>query len=390
MFGKKKDKKPKKVEKMFADSENEKLDEAASESENQKQNELSEEEIMMGITDESQLEEDVYTEQQQKKLEKLSSVKDKISKILKSSNVEIVDENFGDEYESGDGVVDEAQMQQDYDSLKALYGAKGQNKGKELTLTIDDFDYSHTGQYIEEYDLMHLKGIKKIRLQNKHSKLIKRLAIIGSAVAVVAVLIVVALQMLKTQPVVLTSISLNEQTGVYYVNETFDYSGLYIITKYSDGTTKKVKLNTSNFSGTVGGNNNIENGNIKFLGGSPVTITFSYGGYTTEFVAEVKTKVMNGLRATYDDSLFDFENGKVVTEDFLRVYKLFEGDCPSERMAFSSDLKLIVNGITFNYNSTKHGFELSGLTSEITSISIKYDTFTLNLSETTGTVSVNI
>ena len=203
MFGKKKNKKEKKVEKIFADSQNENSEELVNPEQNENpQSELSEEEIMMGMTEADQEEDSGYTEFQKNKIEKLSSVRDKISKILKSSNIEIVDENLGDEYVSSDGTVDGVQTQQDYDSLKALFGGKDKGKGKELTLTIDDFDYSHTGQYIEEFDLMHLKGIKRVRIHKKHSKWVKRLSIAASIVAVIAVGIVLALQFTRKQPVV--------------------------------------------------------------------------------------------------------------------------------------------------------------------------------------------
>ena len=111
------------------------------------------------------------TESQKEKKEKLDSVKSKISKILKSSNIEIIDENIGDEYDDDEISESEKQKQQDYDSLKAIFGKDDKNKKQELTLTIDDFDYTYIGKYVDEYDLMHRKNIKKIKLPSKYGKI---------------------------------------------------------------------------------------------------------------------------------------------------------------------------------------------------------------------------
>ena len=124
--------------------------------------------------------------------DKYSSVKSKISRILKSSNIEIIDENEGDEYEF-ENDKDKEKQQHDYDELKAIFGGNNKDKKQELTLTIDDFDYTYTGEYLDEYDLVHIKNIKKIKLQHKHSKLIKRLAIAASVLIVVGVAITLSI-----------------------------------------------------------------------------------------------------------------------------------------------------------------------------------------------------
>lgn len=390
MFGKKKNKKEKKVEKIFADSQNENSEELVNPEQNENpQSELSEEEIMMGMTEADQEEDSGYTEFQKNKIEKLSSVRDKISKILKSSNIEIVDENLGDEYVSSDGTVDGVQTQQDYDSLKALFGGKDKGKGKELTLTIDDFDYSHTGQYIEEFDLMHLKGIKRVRIHKKHSKWVKRLSIAASIVAVIAVGIVLALQFTRKQPVVLTSISLNQSTGVYYVNESFDYSGLYIYANYSDGTVRKIKLENSHYADAVGGTNEISGGEIKFKHTSTVNITFTYGGRSITYVAEVKNKVVDGLMVSYDDSIFMLELNDVVKfEEHLMVFNIYRDNDLTEILDLSV-CRLLVNGVEYGYNSAKGGFVLDSLTGPIDSIKVKYGSeFELALDKTTNVVEI--
>ena len=388
MFGKKKkNKKEKKVEKVFADSasENESVNDQSAEG---SENELTEEEIMMGMTEKEDDDDLGLSDHQKAKLDKLSSVRDKISKILKASNIEIIDENFGDEYETGDGVVDGVQQQQDYDSLKAMFGAKDKGKGKELTLTLDEYDYTHTGQYIEEFDLMHLKGIKKVRIHKKQSKWVKRIIIAASIIVVVAVGVVLGLQLTKKEPIVLTSISLNQSAGVYFVNDSFDYSGLYIYAKYSDGSVQKIKLNNNNFAGTVGGNNNTENGNIKFLGGSPVNITFSFGGLSTTYVAEVKTKVQDGLQAFYDDSLFLLNSGDVVTNDYLRLFALYRDNNPADELEINNKITLVVNGVNCTYSSVKKGIVLDNIGSSITSIVVKFGEYELALDSALSVVQV--
>ena len=167
MAGKKKKKEPK-VEKVFDSSSGEEQSSVAEntpgsdvdEAKNKTSEDLND---FFGIQEEEE-EESNLTPAQKEQIEKLNAVKSKISKILQSQNIEIIDENIGDEYESVNATKEF--NQQDYDALNTGFAAK--NKTKELTLTIDEFDYTYVGQYLEEFDLMHIKSIKKIRLQKKY------------------------------------------------------------------------------------------------------------------------------------------------------------------------------------------------------------------------------
>ena len=107
---KKKGKKEPKVEQVFESKTEEPMDIPESTGDDIKD--------YLGIED---YPDDNLTETQRKKKEKLDSVKSKISKILQSQNIEIVDENFGDEYEK-DTIETSEQSEQDYDELKSLFG----------------------------------------------------------------------------------------------------------------------------------------------------------------------------------------------------------------------------------------------------------------------------
>ena len=192
--------------------------------------------------------EDHLTERQKNKLEKLNNVKHKISKILQSQNIEIVDENFDDDYDYSSADNVDGQSQQDYDSLKAMFGGKDKNKKQEVTLTIDDFDYMYVGQYLEEYDLMHMKNIKKVRIQKKRSPKLRKFLIISAMVVVAAIGGVLGFFLTRKVPVYLKAVTLNQSERQYNVDDAFDDTGLYFIAEYSDGTIKRVKLDLSYFN----------------------------------------------------------------------------------------------------------------------------------------------
>ena len=67
------------------------------------------------------------TPAQKEQIERINAVKSKISKILQSSNIEIIDENIGDEYESGGGAAKEFN-QQEYDALNTGFSQKNKTK----------------------------------------------------------------------------------------------------------------------------------------------------------------------------------------------------------------------------------------------------------------------
>ena len=94
MFGKKKNKKQPKIEKVFDSSSEEEQASAGENLENTEAGETrSDIDEFLGI-DSSAEPEDNLTEEQKEKVYKLNTVKGKISQILQSQNIEIVDENI--------------------------------------------------------------------------------------------------------------------------------------------------------------------------------------------------------------------------------------------------------------------------------------------------------
>jgi hypothetical protein len=371
MLGKK-NKEPK-VEKVFGDkTENEETSNSGADAKSQ---EASNDDLE-GFVDKSQIDDSNLTEAQKAKFEKLGNVRDKISKILQSSNIEIVDENFGDEYESESGGDNEKQQQQDYDSLKALFGSKDKAKTQELTLTIDDFDYTYTGQYIDEYDLMHMKGIKKIHLQRKHSKHFKKIIIAATLVVVLGLGGFLGYFLTRETPVYLKGVSLSQTEHDYYIYENFDYTGLYLITEYSDGRTGKVKL-SSEYLVDIIGKVERQGDDIQFTGGSLAELTFNYGGFEVNYTVNIKTKTRQGISAIYADGLFELESGSYINDDYLKIL-LDYGDYGKEFISLStSGLKISVDDVEYSYstdpsNKKIGGFKLTQNITKSSKIVIKY------------------
>jgi len=252
------------------------------------------------------------TEKQLQKQSEIENVKSKISKILKSSNIEIIDENFGDEYELEDG-DDKKQSQQDYDTLKALFGDKDRNKKDELTLTIDDFDYTYVGKYLEEFDLMHLKNIKHIRLKNPNTKKIKKALIAASLIVVLGLGGFFGYLFTRQKPIEMTTVSLSQTsaTSKYYVGETFNFDGLYVNVAYSDGSQKRVKLSTEYLDHTERGGADVIGNEIKFLGGN-VVMVFNYNGHRLDYMVEVKNREVSGISAKFADNISKLKKGDYI------------------------------------------------------------------------------
>lgn len=351
MFGKKK--KEPKVEKLIDNASNDENVEL-NEDQNQEKKMSDQEKLIMGVDKKSDKEE--LSEGQKRQIEQLGSVKEKIAKILKSSNIEIVDENFGDEYDSGSGEGSDAQKQQEYDSLKALFGDKEKTK-KELTLTIDEFDYTYTGKYLDEFDMMHLKSIKRIRLQNKYAKKIRKIALISSIILVLIGSGIAAYFMMREQPVYLKSISLNQAESVYYNYEYFDYSGLYIIAEYSNGTKERIKLKPSHLVDTTG-NMSKSGDDIQFTGTVPAVLKFSYGGKTVDHSITVENKRMTGLAAIYSDGLFNLSAGDLINQDNLKILNKY-ANYNTEYIDYGSNISISINGVKCSYVSANKSFVAS-------------------------------
>lgn len=376
MFGRKK--KEPKVEKVF-DDKTEK-EESSQNQENTNGDAENQEQQLTGLEEfedpNAEVNEDEgLTEIQKQKYEKLGNVKDKISKILKSSNVEIVDENIGDEYDLDYATDSEKQQQQDYDSLKALFGNKDKSKKQELTLTIDDFDYTYVGQYIDEYDLMHMKGIKKVRLQRKYPKHLKKFLIAACVVLIAGLGGFLGYYFTRETPVYLKSVALNQTENNYYIYENFDYTGLYLIAEYSNGVRQYIPLN-GNYLVDIIGRVERNGDDIQFTGGTLAELTFSYQGFNVNYSVNILEKIKEGLIALYSPGFFNLQSGEYITDDYLKILCDY-GDYGQELLDLSSsEIELYVNDTKLNYvtnyGETKSGFLLTENLTESSTIRVSY------------------
>lgn len=385
MFGKKK--KTPKVEKVFDSSSSE---EKSSSAEN---SELSDDEAkektsedLVDFFGEKAVEESNLTEAQKEQVEKLNNVKGKISKILQSQNIEIIDENIGDEYENDNVKGGGEQSQQDYDSLKALFGDKGKNKKQELTLTIDDFDYTYVGQYLEEYDLMHLKNIKRVRLQRKKNKKLRKAMLIISIVLIVGLGGFLAYFFTRETPVYLKNVTLSQTSHDYYVNEIFDYTGIYINLEYSDGTVKRIKLTSDYLVDATGkvektGENNSD---LQFMSGTSATLYFKYQDFQMTYTVNILKKNEKGISLIYSDGLFNLKAGDFVNSDYI-IFMINYGEYGEELSEITQNgVKMFVDDVACE--KSKNGFKLPADLSKTSKIKITYLTYEIEFSynETTN------
>ena len=334
--------------------------------------------------------EEKLSEKQKNKLEKINAVKSKISKILQSSNIEIIDENFDDEYESSDkpGAI----SQEDFDSLKSQYGAGKDGKKAEVTLTIDDFDYTYVGQYLEEYDLMHMKNIKRVKIQRKKNPKLKKLLIAASVVLAIAGGAVAAFFVTRKTPVVLESVILNQTSRSYYTNEEFDETGLYFIAQYSDGSTKKVKLEQTHFNSelSTGKFERIgeEKKEIVFVNNGTANLVFSYQGFNVNYEVTIKKKTEVGMKVIYSkEGIFNIQPGGLITEDLLRIFIKYEGIGDGYlKYSKSSNVTIFVDGA--KCNQTEDGYVVENGTTSASQIVVRYLSYEIILDSSTEILDV--
>ncbi len=373
MFGKKKKKSPKVENVLESSSAEEQASAANNEQEPKPEEKRSDVDDFLGV--EEQPEDDALTEQQKEKVEQLNSVKSKISQILKSSNIEIIDENIGDEYEYDGSAGSEKKSQQDYDSLKALFGDKDANKKQELTLTIDDFDYTYVGQYLDEFDLMHMKNIKRIRLQRKYPKHLKKILIIASAVLVVGLGVFLGVYFTRDIPVYLKNVTLSQTEHDYFIDEVFDYTGLYLIAEYSDGSTKRIKLDNSHLKDITGwvervGDNSQD---IQFVNGSAATLTFNYQGFDVNYTVNIVKKVESGLMAIHSNGLFDIAENGHISSNFVTLFVDYGNFGMQEIKLSATNVACYVDGEKCTYQTSK-GFLVTNGTNKNSVIKFEYTT----------------
>ena len=327
--------------------------------------------------------------------DKYSNVKSKISKLLQSQGIEIIDENEGDEYEfeaSEDGET--AQTRQDAEELISVYAEAGKKKKKELELTFDNFDYTYIGQYLDEFDLLHMKNIKKVKLKRNITKRF-RLTIISIIVAMVAILgAVMTYFIVRPVPVYLKNVSLNQTERVYYLDEVFDYTGLYFIEEYSDGSIKKVPL-TSEYLDNIAttGQFTTTNDNIQFRDGSLANFVFRYKGFTLNYKVNIRRKNAKTFYVIFSDGIFNLSENDYITSDIMKIMVYYEG-FGIEEVKDVSAFTLSIGGIDCTYDSNRGEFKVSTNTSgkviTIKSAAGRIGTATINDSLTTSIVQAVI
>ncbi len=362
MFGKKKEPK---VEQVFKPE-----DEASNQTDAEAEEKEASLDEILGAPEEQEPEKKLSPKEQEK-LDNLNKVKSKISRILQSSNIEIIDENEGDDYNNSSDADLKRRQQEDYDSLKSLFGGTDKNKKQELTLTIDDFDYSYTGQYVDEYDLVHLKNIKKVKLQHKHKKLIKRLSIAAAIVLVLAVGLTVGLILIRKTPVYLKSISLSKTEQTYYLNDSFDFTGLYIYAEYSNGEVVKTPLLSSYCYDTQG---YVETNTLTFTNGTDATLFFSYMGLSTSMKITIVEKEVSGLHVICSDGLYKLSAGEYITTDDLLVFVDYSNHVSEllDVTKFNVKVGTSSGASLLSYKSEHGGFELLNDVDSLNYIQIEY------------------
>lgn len=386
MAGKKnKKKKEPKVEKVFESSSAEEQASAAQNSTDsdvdEAKNKTSEDlNDFFGVQEEE--EESNLTPAQKEQIERLNAVKSKISKILQSSNIEIIDENIGDEYETGSGAAKEFN-QEEYDSLNTGFSAK--NKTKELTLTIDEFDYTYVGQYLEEFDLMHIKSIKRIRLQRKYPKKLKKFLIAASIILVVGLGAFLGFYLTREKPVYLKSISLSQTEHDYFVNEIFEYTGLYLNLEYSDGTVKKVKLEEEHLKDVTGKIERIGEGgkDIQFVSGTTASLVFTYEGFDATYTINILKKKEIGLSAIYTEGLYKLKANEYINDKNLLLMVVYDSYGEEHVSLSLTGLKFKVDGEECAYVKNQ-GYKLAADISETSVITIEHSGFTLTIEHSDG------
>lgn len=356
--------------------------------------------------------EEELSPQEKEKLSRLNKVKSKIAQMLKSSNVEIIDENEGDEYEYETGSAgDKKKQEQDYDALKARFGAGGKNKKEELTLTIDDFDYTYIGKYVDEYDIIHMRDIKRIKLPNKHKKLIKRLSFAAAAIVVIVVASIITYNIVRVKPEYLQSVSLSQATQTYYKNEYFDYTGIYMVAKYSTGRVARLPLTASNYVDCSGGyvEESYDKTLLRFTGGSGTLLHFEFDGFVGESNAStslilsitIVEKKEDGLNVMYSDGIFDLKSGDLINSDYL--LPLVEYQDYNDREVYSTKLslsdvniKVIIDGNVIGYDSVNKGFVVESDILPTSKIEVSYyikgkdETVVVELDRTKNNVSAKV
>ena len=341
---------------------------------------------------------------QNEKNEKLEGIKDKISQILRVQGIEIVDENEGDEF---DEAQSDQKSQQDYDELKSIFGDDGKNKNKQLTLTVDDFDYTYVGQYVDEFDLLHVRSIKHIKMPKKFPKPLKRAIIAASILLVVGIGVFFAYWFTRDIPVYITSVKLSQDSGYYFTGQNFSYNELYLVVDYSNGNREYVELEPEHYASGRGNASIIDTNpnSIVFNQIGDVTLSFNYSGFVVDYRVSVNSFEDTGINAIVVPTIFEnppthFNNdnmcvmlvrsGLIGNSEYVEVQNKFNLLSSSSIIGIDIINGTVVSHCTFE---SGNGYRINATLNYSSKIEIKYhnenDDFSIILGrDTNGNVII--
>ena len=179
----------------------------------------------------------------------------------------------------------------------------------------------------------------------------------------------------RKKPVYLKNVTLNQTERVYYFNDKFDYTGLYLIAEYSDGRKQRIKLDNSHFNNELSTQIQCIDEDIIFAYKNTANLVFTYQGFNVNYAVKVEKKFELEIHALYTSGLFniDAEDGYgFITNDYLDFYIEYE-DIGIEHVEFSEYASLFtvnVDGVDCKY--TKDGFKVENGTNENSVITISY------------------
>ena len=220
-----------------------------------------------------------------------------------------------------------------------------------------------------------MKGIKKVRLQRKYPKHLKKFLIAACVVLIAGLGGFLGYYFTRETPVYLKSVALNQTENNYYIYENFDYTGLYLIAEYSNGVRQYIPLN-GNYLVDIIGRVERNGDDIQFTGGTLAELTFSYQGFNVNYSVNILEKIKEGLIALYSPGFFNLQSGEYITDDYLKILCDY-GDYGQELLDLSSsEIELYVNDTKLNYvtnsGGNKSGFLLTENLTESSMIRVSY------------------
>ena len=176
----------------------------------------------------------------------------------------------------------------------------------------------------------------------------KKAIIAASVVAVVGVGVFLGFYLTRDIPVYLKGVSLSQVEHDYYVDEVFDYTGLYLIAEYSDGSKQQIKLDKTHLKGVIGRVEHVgaDGQDIQFLSGNAAVMTFNYQGFDVEYTVNILKKTETGLQAIYTNGLFDLTTNNYISSSVLNLLADYGAFGKAELKLSNPSVEIYVDGST--------------------------------------------